>query len=155
MQVFRNEGFPRFFESLAQADHCRIELLLRKSGSCVFETDILFAGGWDDVDVHMRHLEARDDRHRAGNPKCLDLSLSDALSNDAQVSEGFFVEISEARNLLAGYDEDVAIRDGLVGADGDADVVGPYETPGNIAFEDLREYTHGSILRRAELSDSV
>jgi len=46
------------------------------------------------------------------------------------------VEIGEPGDLLPGDHEDVAVRDGLVGADRDAHVVGPDEAAGDLACDD-------------------
>jgi hypothetical protein len=88
------------------------------------------------VDVDVRHLQARYHGHRARHAEGADLRVADVLGDDRDVREGDVVEIGEPGDLLPGDHEDVAVRDGLVGADRDAHVVGPDEAAGDLACDD-------------------
>ena len=65
------------------------------------------------------------------------------------MGEGFLIKVGKLCDLLAGDHQHMAVVDRLVGAEGNADVVGPGKTARDVSSNDFSEDTHTSILRVA------
>ena len=126
-------------EGGAQRSVDSVDLGLVGIGVGLAEVKVRHRLEWHDVHVHVRHFETGDHEADALGRQQLALRLPDALGNGHQMGRRVGRKVGPVIDLGSRNNEHMARRERPDVHEGDAHVVLPDETAGNLAVDDAGE----------------